>query len=85
MVDRAIFCVISQETPLEYRNSIWGSIGNPKWQQVFMQKFVWAIRERGVVRQTWFLYDFCMGNLIGIDRESKMATGFYTKVCISCT
>ena len=37
------------------------------------------------VRKTKFLYDLCMGNLIGIDNESKTATGFQTKACIGYT
>ena len=32
----------------------------------------------GLVRQTQFLYEFCMGNFICIDRKSKMATGLHT-------
>ena len=39
----------------------------------------------GAVRQTWLLYDFCMENLIGNNRESKMPTGFHTEVCIGYT
>ena len=33
----------------------------------------------GAARQSQCPYDFCMGNLIGIDRESKMAMSWIQK------
>ena len=37
----------------------------------------------GALGQTQFRYDFCMGNLIDIDREFKLAADFYARDCMA--